>query len=150
MFGTTTYIMNWKKIDWNILVLPDQCSRTFWAFSRYRYRDTINTKIKLEWAHKQFATRVHTLFYFLHDITNPKMTIKTRIFTHHTRVSPQNTVPEASVRVYPSNSVRSDHMPIIRSKQSIHQMRRFAHSRRRKFINTIFFIAIVSCTFRSF
>ena len=31
-----------KKIDWNILVLPDQCSRTFWAFSRYRYRDTIN------------------------------------------------------------------------------------------------------------
>ena len=35
--------MNWKKIDWNILVLPDQCSRTFWAFSRYRYRDTIIT-----------------------------------------------------------------------------------------------------------
>ena len=35
--------MNWKKnkFDWNILVLPDQCSRTFWAFSRYRYRDTI-------------------------------------------------------------------------------------------------------------
>ena len=32
-----------KKIDWNILVLPDQCSRTFWAFSRYRYRDTIRT-----------------------------------------------------------------------------------------------------------
>ena len=31
-----------KKIDWNILVLPDQCSRTFWAFSRYRYRDTIS------------------------------------------------------------------------------------------------------------
>ena len=30
-----------KKIDWNILVLPDQCSRTFWASSRYRYRDTI-------------------------------------------------------------------------------------------------------------
>ena len=30
-----------KKFDWNILVLPDQCSRTFWAFSRYRYRDTI-------------------------------------------------------------------------------------------------------------
>ena len=22
-------------------MLPDQCSRTFWAFSRYRYRDTI-------------------------------------------------------------------------------------------------------------
>ena len=31
-----------KKIDWNILVLPDQCSRTFWASSRYRYRDTIS------------------------------------------------------------------------------------------------------------
>ena len=30
-----------KKFDWNILVLPDQCSRTFWAFSRYRYRDTM-------------------------------------------------------------------------------------------------------------
>ena len=30
-----------KKIDWNILLLPDQCSRTFWAFSRYRYRDTM-------------------------------------------------------------------------------------------------------------
>ena len=43
----------------------------------------INTKITLEWAHKQFVTRVHTLFYFLHDITYPKMTLKTRIFTHH-------------------------------------------------------------------
>ena len=31
-----------KKIDWNILVLPDQCSRTFWASSRYRYRDTMS------------------------------------------------------------------------------------------------------------
>ena len=47
----------------------------------------INTKITLEWAYKQFATRVHTLFYFLHDITNPKTTLKTRIFTHHPRVS---------------------------------------------------------------
>ena len=26
--------------------------------------------LTLEWAHKQFVTRVHTLFYFLHDITN--------------------------------------------------------------------------------
>ena len=47
----------------------------------------INTKITLEWAHKQFVTRVHTLFYFLHDIANPLMTLKTRIFTHHPRVS---------------------------------------------------------------
>ena len=45
VFGTTTYIMNWKKIDWNILVLTDQCSRTFWAFSRYRYRDTITLEV---------------------------------------------------------------------------------------------------------
>ena len=35
----------------------------------------INTKITLEWAQKQFVTRVHALFYFLHDITNPNMTI---------------------------------------------------------------------------
>ena len=35
-----------------------------------------NTKITLEWAHKQFATRVHTLFYFLHDITNPQVALK--------------------------------------------------------------------------
>ena len=47
----------------------------------------IITKITLEWAHKQFVTRVHTLFYFLHDITNPKMTPKTRIFACHPHVS---------------------------------------------------------------
>ena len=41
----------------------------------------INTKITLEWAHKQFVTRVHKLCYLLHDITNPKITLKTRIFT---------------------------------------------------------------------
>ena len=35
-----------------------------------------NTKITLEWVHKQFVTRAHTLFYFLHDITNPYMTLK--------------------------------------------------------------------------
>ena len=38
----------------------------------------INTKITLEWAQKRFVTRVHTLFYFLHDITNPYMTTKRR------------------------------------------------------------------------
>ena len=42
--------------------------------------------ITLEWAQKQFITRGHTLFYFLHDITNPKMTMKTMIFTHRPRV----------------------------------------------------------------
>ena len=31
----------------------------------------INTKITLEWAQKRFDMRAHTLFYFLHDITNP-------------------------------------------------------------------------------
>ena len=31
----------------------------------------INTKITLEWAQKQFVTRIHTLFYSLHNITNP-------------------------------------------------------------------------------
>ena len=34
----------------------------------------IITKITLDWAQKQFVTRVHTLFYFLHDITTIKMT----------------------------------------------------------------------------
>ena len=47
----------------------------------------ISTKITLEWAQKQFVMRIHTLFYFLHDITNPHMTIKTTIFTHRPRVS---------------------------------------------------------------
>ena len=36
------YELKKKIFDWNILVLPDQCSRTFWAFSRYRYRDTMS------------------------------------------------------------------------------------------------------------
>ena len=31
--------------------------------------------------------RVHTLFYFLHDITNAEITIKTTIFTHRPRIS---------------------------------------------------------------
>ena len=33
-----------------------------------------NTRVSA--AHKQFVTRVHTLFYFLHDITNPWITLK--------------------------------------------------------------------------
>ena len=33
------------------------------------------------------VARVHALFYFLHDITNPEMTMKTTIFTHRPRVS---------------------------------------------------------------
>ena len=38
----------------------------------------INTKITLEWAHKQFATTVHTSFYFLHDIRIHKWRYKIR------------------------------------------------------------------------
>ena len=29
----------------------------------------MNTKITLKCAHKEFVTRVHTIFYFLHDMT---------------------------------------------------------------------------------
>ena len=47
----------------------------------------INTKMTLEWAHKQFVTRVHTSFYFSHDIRNTQMTTKTTIFSHQHRVS---------------------------------------------------------------
>ena len=47
----------------------------------------INTKITLEWAQKQFVMRVHTSFYFLHDITNPIIKIKTTILTHCPSVS---------------------------------------------------------------
>ena len=47
----------------------------------------INTKITLWWVQKQFFTRVHISFYFLHDITNPLMTIKTTILTHRPCVS---------------------------------------------------------------
>ena len=47
----------------------------------------IKIKITLEWAQKQFVTRVQILFYFFHDITNPSMTIKTTIFIYRPRVS---------------------------------------------------------------
>ena len=40
-----------------------------------------------KWVHKQCVTRVHTLFYFWHDITHPQMTIETTIFTHGPVVS---------------------------------------------------------------
>ena len=45
------------------------------------------TKITLSRTHTQFATRVHALFHFLHDITNPWITIKTTISAHRLRVS---------------------------------------------------------------
>ena len=56
-------------------------------FPRCEATRKMNTKIILEWAQKRFVTRVHTLFYFLHDITNPYMTMKTTSFTHRPRVS---------------------------------------------------------------
>ena len=60
----------------------------FWClFPELHSTGEIITKITLEWVLKQFVTRVHTLFYFLHDITNPSMTLKTRIFLCHPRVS---------------------------------------------------------------
>ena len=65
------YVLTWRTIYVLTRVL-------FWC---------LYPKITLEWAHKQFVTRVHTLFYFLHDTTNPWMTLTTRIFTHHPRVS---------------------------------------------------------------
>ena len=70
--------------------------RTVFALTRGCYRvyfpscgatREISNKMTLEWAHNQFVTRVHTVFYFLHDITNPSMTMKTTIFTHHSCVS---------------------------------------------------------------
>ena len=57
--------------------------RVILVFIVYKKR---NTKITLEWAHKQFVTRVHTLLYFLPDKTNPKMTLK-RGSSHITPVS---------------------------------------------------------------
>ena len=47
----------------------------------------INTKITHERVQKQLVTRVYTSSYFLHDATNPKVTIKMTIFTHHPCVS---------------------------------------------------------------
>ena len=52
-----------------------------------KQRWKINIKKTPEWVQKQFDTRVHTLFYFFHDITNPYMMIKMTIFTHHPHVS---------------------------------------------------------------
>ena len=41
------YELEKRKIRLNFLVLPDQCSRTFLAFSRYRYRDTMTMVTQL-------------------------------------------------------------------------------------------------------
>ena len=67
-----------------------QCSREGYLgvyFLSWDATREISTKITLEWEQKQFVMKVHTLFYFLHVITNPRMTIKMTIFTHRPRVS---------------------------------------------------------------
>ena len=45
-----------------------------------------NTKMTLELAQKQFVTRVYIWFNFIHDITNPEITIK-RLSSHIVAVS---------------------------------------------------------------
>ena len=47
-------------------------------FPELRSNEGKNIKITLELAQKQFVARVHILFFFLHDIRNPWMTIKRR------------------------------------------------------------------------
>ena len=47
----------------------------------------MNTEITLEWVHKQFATKVHTLFLFLTRYKESINDAKTWILTHNTSVS---------------------------------------------------------------
>ena len=85
------YISLWNKHVWKyILSLIEYCMYSsgelfmrswdgyFCVLPELLPRE-INTKITFEWAHKQFITKLHTLFYFLHG--------KTMIFTHRPRVS---------------------------------------------------------------
>ena len=64
--------------------------------------------------------------WYLHSL----LVITDKRNTHNCVVKPQNNVPEASLRDYPSNSARSGNMPRIRSKQSIHQMGSIAYTKR--------------------
>ena len=77
-------------LTWHINVENNVCTRVrncFSAHVRVIFVYLINTKITLEWAQKQFATRVNALFYFLQGIEDLKMTIKSTIFAHRPRVS---------------------------------------------------------------
>ena len=75
------YVLEW----WTVSALT---RGLFWyLFPELRSNDAINTKRTLRWARKQFVTRVHTLFYFFHEKTNPSMTTETMIFTHRPRIS---------------------------------------------------------------
>ena len=70
------YVLEWRIVYALTTVL-------FWCAATME----INTKITLEWAHKQFVTRGHTLFYYLHVITIPWITTKATIFTYRSSVS---------------------------------------------------------------
>ena len=80
-----------------------------WYFDVYLTRD-INTKITLEWVHKQFVPRVHGLICFLYDKTNPWITIKKTIFTHRPQCLPRS----VSVLLMTSQSIADD---VIMSRQ---------------------------------
>ena len=66
------YVLEWRTVSALTRVL-------FWCLfpelrsneGNKQQKKEMNTKITLEWGKKQFVTRVHNLFYFLHDITNP-------------------------------------------------------------------------------
>ena len=75
------YVLEWRTVSTLTRGL-------FWClFPELRSNEGNKHKITLEWTQRQFVTRVHTLSYTLHDITNVSMTIKTTIFTHRPRVS---------------------------------------------------------------
>ena len=56
-------------------------------FPRCETTMEINTEITLDWAHEHFATAVHTLFYFLHDMMNLWLTIQNDSHTSIARLT---------------------------------------------------------------
>ena len=72
------YVLEWQTVS--------ALTRAILVFICEATRE-IKTKITVLWAQKQFVMRVHALFYFLHDIKNPSMTVKMTIFTHHPHLS---------------------------------------------------------------
>ena len=77
-----TFCTSWCYIENNVCTRVTNC---FSAHERiiFVFISPICEAITLEWAQKQFVTRVHTLFYFSH----PYLMTKTTIFTHRPRVS---------------------------------------------------------------
>ena len=59
----------------------------FWCLFPKLWSNEGNKHQNNRWAHKQFVKSVHILLYFLYDMMNPWITIKTMIFTHRPRVS---------------------------------------------------------------